>query len=153
MNYWLMKSEPKEFSIDDLRRKKRSFWDGIRNYQVRNMLRDDFKMGDRALFYHSNLGEYIGVVGVMEVVKEAYPDHTQFEPTSKYYDAKSTIDNPRWLGVEVQFIEKLPNLVPLAALKAEKSLSELPVVKKGNRLSVVRLTKAQFEMIVKMSKK
>lgn len=151
MKYWLMKSEPKEFSIDMLKQKKRTFWDGIRNYQVRNMLRDDFKKGDKALFYHSNAGVETGVVGVMEIAGEAYPDHTQFDQESKYYDPKSTQENPRWLGVDVQFVEKLPCLVTLAGLKEEKSLSGLPLVKKGNRLSIMPLTKAQFEKIVKMS--
>lgn len=153
MNYWLMKSEPSEFSIDDLTRRKRAFWDGIRNYQVRNMLRDDFKKGDVALFYHSNAGSEIGVIGVMEVVSEAYPDPTQFDPKSKYYDAKSTKENLRWLGVDVQFIEKLPRLVTLAELKAERSLAQLPLVRKGNRLSVMQITKKQFEKIIRMSKK
>ncbi len=152
MKYWLMKSEPEEFSIEDLRRKRRAFWDGIRNYQVRNMLRDDFKKGDRALFYHSNAGAEIGVVGVMEVVKEAYADSTQFESKSKYFDAKSTKESPRWLGVDVEFLEKLPRLVTLAELKGEESLAELPLVKKGNRLSVMQITKGQFEKIIKMSK-
>jgi predicted RNA-binding protein with PUA-like domain len=153
MKYWLMKSEPEEFSIDDLRQKRRAFWDGIRNYQVRNMLRDDFKKGDVALLYHSSAGAETGVVGVMEVVSDAYFDPTQFDSKSKYYDEKSTKQNPRWFGVEVQFIEKLPRLVSLTELRREKSLVESPLVKKGNRLSVIEITKGPFERIVMMSKK
>jgi len=153
MQYWVMKSEPGEFSLLDLKGKRRAFWDGIRNYQVRNMLRDEMRVGDRALFYHSNAGAETGVVGVMEVVKNAYPDATQFDKKSKYYDAKSDYSNPRWLGVEVEFIHELPRLVSLAELKGELAFQELPLIKKGNRLSIIKLTKVQFEKIVKLANK
>lgn len=147
-----MKSEPSECSIDDLAYKRRIFWDGIRNYQVRNLLRDDFSVGDRALFYHSNAGVETGVVGVMEVASKAYSDQTQFNPNSKYFDPRSSAESPRWLGVDVIFVQKFPRLVTLTELKNEQSLIGLPLVKRGNRLSVMSLSKIQFETICKMSK-
>lgn len=153
MQYWLMKSEPGEFSLADLQRKQRAFWDGIRNYQVRNMLRDDMMVGDRALFYHSNAGAETGVVGVMEVVEEATPDPAQFDPASKYYDAASTRELPRWLGVWVEFREVLPRVVGLAELKNCKSFFGSPLVQKGNRLSVMQLSKAQFEKVILLARK
>lgn len=152
MQYWLMKSEPSEFSIDDLKRKKRSLWDGIRNYQVRNMLRDEMEVGDQAFFYHSNAGGETGIVGVMKIAKKAYPDPTQFDQESKYYDLKSDPNQPRWLGVDVQFVEKLPCLISLTELKKEEKLSTLPLVKRGNRLSVMKLTEHEFAFILNMAK-
>jgi predicted RNA-binding protein with PUA-like domain len=152
MKYWLMKSEPTDYSIDDLKRDRREPWDGIRNYQVRNMLRDDMKKGDLALFYHSNAAE-IGVVGVIEIVKAAYPDPTQFDPSSAHPDPKSDPANPRWLCVDVKFKRKLPRLVTLAELKIQKSLADLPVVKKGNRLSIMPIKKVHFDRIIKLAEK
>jgi predicted RNA-binding protein with PUA-like domain len=153
MKYWLMKSEPSVFSITDLENKGQAFWDGIRNYQVRNMLRDDMRVGDQALFYHSSAGSETGVVGVMEVVSAAYPDPAQFDKKSKYYYERSDKCNPRWLGVEVKFIEKLSRLVTLAELKREMSFADLPLVQKGNRLSVMPLSKAQFQRMLRIAKK
>lgn len=150
MNYWVMKSEPNEYSITDLERDRVQFWDGIRNYQVRNMLRDEFKKGDLALFYHSNAGQETGVVGVMEVVGEAKPDPAQFDVESKYFDPKSAVDNPRWVGVDVRFQRQLTRLVSLAELKLDAKLVDLPLVRKGNRLSVMRLRKEQFVHIVQL---
>lgn len=144
--YWIMKSEPEEFSIDDLKKKDVSIWDGIRNYQVRNMIRDVMKVGDRAFFYHSNSKE-IGIVGEMEVVKSAYPDPTQFSAKSKYFDKGSKEDNPRWLSVDVQFVEKFPRLLTLAEIKLNPVFENLPLVKKGNRLSIMPITKDHYVQI------
>ena len=150
-NYWIMKSEPDEFSIDDLKKMNVSIWDGIRNYQVRNMMRDVMKVGDRAFFYHSNSKE-IGIVGQMEVVKSAYPDPTQFKDTSKYFDKGSKKDNPRWLSVDVQFIEKFPRTLTLAEIKLNPIFDTLPLVKKGNRLSIMPITKDHYFQIKKALK-
>ena len=147
-----MKSEPSEFSIDDLKRVGVEPWDGIRNYQVRNMLRDDFVAGDMALFYHSNCAE-IGVVGEMEVVSEAYPDPTQFDPKSDHYDPKAKPDDPRWLLVDVQFTKKYPRVVTLAELKADSRFSDMSLVQKGNRLSVMPITKQHYQVITKLAQK
>ena len=145
-NYWIMKSEPDEFSIDDLAKKGTSIWDGIRNYQVRNMLRDVMKVGDKALFYHSSTKE-IGIVGEMEVVTGAYPDPTQFNTKSKYFDKGSKVNNPRWLSVDVQFIEKFHHILTLAEIKVNPEFDTLPLVKKGNRLSIMPITKAHYNLI------
>jgi len=148
MNFWLMKSEPDGYSIDDLKRDKTEPWDGIRNYQVRNMIRDDIKKGDISLFYHSNAGKETGVVGVMKVIKNAYPDPTQFDLDSKYYDPKSSLDNPRWLCVDVRFVKKLSQTITLESLKSLEGLSDSALVKKGNRLSVIKINEEQFEEIL-----
>ncbi len=151
MRYWLMKSEPSEFSIDDLQRVGTEPWDGVRNYQVRNMFRDEFKVGDRALFYHSNCQE-IGVVGEMVVTSEAYPDPTQFDPHDTHYDPKSDPANPRWLLVEVSFVAKYPRVVTLSELRSDKRFADLALVRKGNRLSVLPLSKTHFQTIRQLSK-
>lgn len=151
MKYWLMKSEPEEFSIDDLKRIKREVWFGIRNYQVRNMLRDEMSKGDVALFYHSNAGLMTGVVGIMEIVKEAYPDPTQFDENNKYFDFKSNPDNPRWLCVDVKFINKLPHLLTLQEIKLNRAFSNMPLVRKGNRLSVMPIKKKHFDKIIRLA--
>jgi len=150
-NYWIMKSEPDEFSIDDLKRKDVSIWDGIRNYQVRNMIRDVMRVGDRAFFYHSSSKE-IGIVGEMEIVKSAYPDPTQFNDKSKYFDKGSKKDDPRWLSVDVRFIEKFPRTLTLAEIKADPKFSTLPLVKKGNRLSIMPISKTHYDLIKKAIK-
>ncbi len=147
-----MKSEPSEFSIDDLEFVQVEPWDGVRNYQVRNMFRDNFFFFFKALFYHSNT-KHIGVVGEMEVVKEAYPDQTQFDARSSHYDPKSDKNDPRWLLVDVQFVSKFPRVVTLDELKADKKFATLPIVRKGNRLSVVEITKKQYEAIVMLANK
>jgi len=149
--YWIMKSEPSEFSIDDLEKAGESFWDGVRNYQVRNMFRDIMKEGDRALFYHSNTKE-IGIVGEMEISQTAIIDLTQFDSKSKYYDGKSSKDNPRWIGPCVRFIKKFKKIVSLDKLKTDKTFSDLPFIKKGNRLSVIQITKEQFQKIRELSR-
>ena len=149
MKYWLMKSEPSEFSIDDLaaRPKRIEHWDGVRNYQARNMMRDEMKNGDQVLFYHSNCAEP-GVVGIAKVVREAYPDHPAFDPDDAHYDPKSDRDNPRWFMVDVQFVRKLKRTIPLTELKACDELAEMPLVRRGNRLSVMPVTKEQWGFIL-----
>ena len=154
MKYWLMKSEPDVFGIDDLARcpGKTEHWDGIRNYQVRNMMRDEMKKGDEALFYHSNCKEP-GIVGIMKVAKEAYPDFTAFEPKSKYYDPKSDPQNPRWLMVDMKLVRKFKRNITLQELKNSKSLAEMLILRRGNRLSVTPITKKQWDYILKLENK
>ncbi len=141
-----MKSEPSTFSIDDLKQKKRSIWDGVRNYQARNYMRDEMKKNDIILFYHSSC-EVPGVVGIAKVIKESHPDPTQFDKKSKYYDPKATPENPRWFLVEIEFVEKLNKAITLQELKGCKGLENLPVVKKGNRLSINPITDSEFLII------
>jgi predicted RNA-binding protein with PUA-like domain len=152
--YWLMKSEPSVFSIDDLAKepKKTAYWDGVRNYQARNFMRDEMKKGDLVLFYHSNT-EPPCVVGVCEVVKEGYPDFTAFDPESKYYDPKSSDEKPRWFMVDVKLKKKFKKPVTLAEIKKNKKLQNMRLVQKGNRLSVMPVEKKEFDEIVKMSEK
>ena len=142
MAYWLMKSEPDVYGIDDLKRDKVEPWDGIRNYQVRNMFRDQMKVGDLAFFYHSNC-KPPAVVGIMTIASEAYPDHTQFDPKSRYYDAKSDKENPRWLLVDVKYKRKLKREITLQELKENKKLEDFRLNQKGNRLSVIPVTLLQ----------
>lgn len=138
MNYWLMKSEPDVFGIDDLfaRPKKTEHWDGVRNYQARNMLRDEMQKGDQVFFYHSNCKEP-GIVGIAEIVKAGYPDFTSWDPKSKYYDPKSLPDNPRWYMVDVKFKRKFKRTISLNELKEHQQLAEMPLLRRGNRLSVM----------------
>lgn len=151
MNYWLMKSEPDAFSIDDLaaRPGKREHWDGVRNYQARNFMRDAMKKGDQVLFYHSSCAEP-GVVGVAKVVQEAYPDSTAFDPESKYFDPKSDPDNPRWFMVDIQCVRKLKRVIPLAQLKQNPQLDGMRLLARGNRLSVMPVEKEHFDAILAM---
>ena len=151
MNYWLMKSEPNAFSIDDLQEmpKQTEHWDGVRNYQARNMMRDAMKVGDRAFFYHSNC-ETPGIVGIMEVVREGYADFTAFDPKSKYFDEKSDPDKPRWFMVDVRYLRHTRRVIPLAELKEQAALKEMALVKKGNRLSIMPVTKAEWDAILKL---
>jgi len=146
-----MKSEPDVYSIDHLRSQKRrtDHWDGIRNYQARNFMRDQMKTGDLAFFYHSNCSEP-AVVGIMEIVSAAYPDHTAFDPNEKHFDAKSDPDNPRWLMVDVKFKKKLKMPITLQAIKAEKKLADMRLVQRGNRLSILPVTPSEWRHILKM---
>lgn len=146
MTYWLMKSEPDEFSIDDLAKKKIEPWSGVRNYQARNYLRE-MRAGDGVLFYHSSCAEP-GVVGVAEVAAEAHPDPTQFNPHSDYFDAKSTRAAPRWSLVDVKFKRKLKRVIALAELKDRKELQGLALIRPGNRLSVLPVSKTQWDFIL-----
>lgn len=148
--YWLMKSEPEEYSIDDLKRDKRAPWFGVRGYQARNSMRDEMRIGDEVLFYHSSCPEP-GVAGLARVASQAYPDATQFEKKSPYYDPKATRDNPRWMLVDVKFVKKFRQLVSLAQLRKEKSLSELIILRPGNRLSITPVTEKEFETIVDLA--
>lgn len=154
IKYWLMKNEPEDYSIDDLMAApdQTATWDGVRNYQVRNFMRDEMNPGDMAFFYHSNCA-VPGIVGTMEIISKAYPDHTAFDPSEKYYDPKSDPENPRWLMVDVQFRRKLENMVTLADLRAEKTLVEMRVLQRGNRLSVTPVTLAQWNRILEMANK
>ncbi|WP_319406098.1 EVE domain-containing protein [uncultured Desulfosarcina sp.] len=149
MNYWLMKSEPSVFSIDDLKKMpdRTEHWDGVRNYQARNMMRDQMKVGDRAFFYHSNC-HVPGIVGLMEVVREGYPDHTAFDPNNKYFDDKSNPDKPRWFMVDVKYIRHTKRVIPLAELKAPAALENMPLVRKGNRLSLMPVSETEWHYIL-----
>ena len=146
-----MKCEPSEFSIDDLERAGEYFWDGVRNYQVRNMFRDQMQVEDKAIFYHSSTKE-VGAVGEMKISKNATPDPTQFNAKSKYFDEKSTKENPRWLGPTVSFVKKFRKLVSLTEIKNDPIFSDLALIKKGNRLSVIELSKKQYDRLVKLGK-
>ena len=148
MNYWLMKSEPDEFSIDDLARKKTEPWSGVRNYQARNFLREMRKC-DGVLFYHSSCDEP-GVVGIAEVATAAHPDPTQFDPKSDYFDAKSARDEPRWSLVDVKFKRKLKRVIALNELKNREELNGLALIRPGNRLSVLPVSKAQWDFILEL---
>ena len=149
MAYWLMKSEPDAYSIDDMQKDGRDMWDGIRNYQARNTMRDDMKIGDEIFFYHSNCKEP-GIVGITRVASKPYPDPTQFDKKSKYYDAKSKRENPTWILVDVEFVRKLSRSISLAELKAEKSLSDMVLTRKGNRLSVMPVSDKHWKRILKL---
>ncbi len=149
MSYWLMKSEPDAYSIDDLERDGRDMWDGIRNYQARNMMRDDMKIGDEVFFYHSNCKEP-GVVGIAKVVSEPYPDPTQFDRTSRYFDPKSDKDNPRWCLVDVEFVRKMKRNVTLTEIKAQKTLEDMILTRKGNRLSIMPVSKKHWNKILSL---
>ena len=152
MSYWLFKSEPDAFSIDDLKAMKgrRDHWDGIRNYQARNLMRDEMKKGDLGFFYHSSC-KVPGVVGVVEVVKEAYPDHTAHNPKEKYYDPKSSEENPRWFMVDVKFKQKFKEIISLESLRQVNALSDMVLLRKGSRLSIQPVSKKEWNAILKMS--
>ena len=149
MKYWLMKSEPEEFSIDDLKNRpdKTEPWDGVRNYQARNMLRDEMKSGDLAFFYHSNCDEP-GIVGIMTISREGYPDPTAFNPNEKHYDPKSDPDRPTWYLVDVKFRKKFKRPITLAELRDKKPLQKMKLLQKGNRLSVMPVTKKEWDYIL-----
>ena len=149
MNYWLMKSEPDVFGIDHLKAmpRKTEHWDGVRNYQARNMMRDDMKKGDLVFFYHSNT-DVPGIVSIAEVVKEGYPDFTAWDKNSNYYDPKSSPENPRWLMVDIRYKRKTKRVISLAELKADPILEEMPLVRKGNRLSVMPVSKEHWDYIL-----
>lgn len=149
MEYWLFKTEPDAFSIDDLANmpNQTEHWDGIRNYQARNFLRDQIKNGDQVFIYHSSCKD-VGIVGLAEVVKEGYPDHTQFDPEAKYYDPKSPQDNPRWYMVDIKFKQKFDQLLSLKAIKQMPNISEIGLVKKGGRLSVMPVLESEFELLL-----
>jgi predicted RNA-binding protein with PUA-like domain len=153
MKYWLMKSEPQVFSINDLEKSNNqtTFWDGVRNYQARNFIRDEMKVGDKLIFYHSN-SEPPAAVGICEIVKEAYPDFTAFDSDNTHFDPKSKIDSPTWFMVDVKLIKKFSNTVSLELMRNNKKLVNMQLLKRGNRLSVMPITKSEFDEIVKLGK-
>jgi predicted RNA-binding protein with PUA-like domain len=153
MNYWLLKSEPDAFSLNDLqsRPNQTEHWDGVRNYQVRNMLRDDIKKGDQAFFYHSSC-KVPAIVGVVDIVSDGYPDHTAFDAHSKYFDAKSTPESPRWYMVDVAFHRTLKREIPLSELKQQAFLldSDFALTRKGSRLSIMPVSVDQWRYILSL---
>lgn len=146
--YWLMKSEPGCFGIDDLIKApdKTWYWDGVRNYQARNFMRNEMSIGDGVLFYHSNCNPP-GIVGLAEVVSNAYPDHTAWDPDNKHYDPKSPPDNPRWFMVDIKFREKFASMISLSELKQYPELSNMLVLRKGNRLSITPVTETEWQFV------
>lgn len=152
MRYWLMKSEPDVFSIDDLKTKGESLWDGVRNYQARNFMMNDMKPGDKVLFYHSS-AEPPGVAGIAKIAGPAEPDPSQFDKKSEYHDPKATKAKPIWYCVKVGFVEKFPRLVPLDELRATKELKDMLVLKKGQRLSIQPVTAKEFECVNKLARR
>ncbi len=151
-SYWLMKSEPDVFSIEDLKAKKREVWDGVRNYQARNFMRDDMKVGDYVLFYHSN-AKPPGAAGVAKISKTKVVDPTQFDKKSEYYDPKSNPDDPRWICVEVEFSEMFNEVVALSELRDQKKLKDMLLLKRGQRLSIQPLKKLEFDTVCKLADK
>ena len=151
MRFWLMKSEPNEFSIDDLVRARGQTtpWVGVRNYQARNFMRDEMHIGDRAFFYHSSCPDP-GIAGIVEVSKLAYPDATQFDAKSAYYDAKSRRDAPRWVHVDVKLVKKT-RLVTLPMLRAARGLEDMVTLRRGNRLSITPVTPAEWKVVEKLA--
>jgi len=149
--YWLMKSEPDVFSIDDLEKMGTTHWEGVRNYQARNFMRDQMNIGDQVLFYHSRCKPPC-IAGIGEICRKAYPDFTAWDPKSTYYDRRSTKENPVWMMVDVQFVEKLKEPISLPILRSDSALNGLLVIKKGQRLSILPVTAAHFQHILKMAK-
>ncbi|WP_250624844.1 EVE domain-containing protein [Pinirhizobacter soli] len=147
MNYWLMKSEPDTFSIDDLKRKGKEAWDGVRNYQARNFMRDGMRVGDKVFFYHSNCA-VPGIAGIASVATSAYPDPSQFDPKSHYFDAGAKREDPRWMLVDVKFVRKLKRVITLEELKGLDELADMALVRKGNRLSVMPVSKPHWDYIL-----
>jgi len=149
--YWLLKSEPASYSIDDMARDRVTAWSGVRNYQARNLMRDQMRAGDQAFFYHSNC-EQPGIVGVVEVCTPAHPDETQFDRRSKYYDAAARRDAPRWLNVDVKFLKKT-RLIPLEELRAHEALARMRILRRGNRLSITPVDPAEWNFIMKFAER
>lgn len=152
MKYWLMKTEPDTYSIEDLAREKNktTCWEGVRNYQARNLMRDDFKKGDRVLFYHSR-GKAPAVVGTAKIAKAAYPDHFAWDSTSKYYDPKGDPENPRWFMVDVKLDKVFDQPVTLSQMRSEPQLEQMELLRKGSRLSVQPVAESEFEVVLKMA--
>lgn len=148
--YWLLKSEPNCYSIDDFARDKVTFWDGVRNYQARNMLRDEMRLGDRAFFYHSST-DPLAIVGIAEIVREGYPDHTQFEPAADHYDADSPKGDPRWFMVDVKLVERLKQPVTREQMLADSRLSKMVLLQRGSRLSVQPVTEREWEVVCELA--
>lgn len=149
MAYWLMKSEPSAYSITDLERDRQTYWDGVRNYQARNHMRS-MQLGDEAFFYHSNCSTP-GIAGVVKIVKTAYPDHTAFDPNDIHYDPKSRPDCPRWEMVDVRFVFAFKKILSLTQLRAEPSLGEMLILRRGNRLSITPVTIEEWLTIMRLA--
>jgi predicted RNA-binding protein with PUA-like domain len=153
MKRWLMKSEPNEFSIDDLRAApgRKTFWDGVRNYQARNFMRDQMRLGDLVFFYHSNCPEP-GITGIAKVSREAYPDHTAFDPEDKHYDPKSNLEDPRWHMVDISYQRKLKRVIPLNELRkySDRQLRNLALLRRGNRLSITPVGTKEWDFILSL---
>lgn len=151
--YWLVKTEPGDFSFDDLWASDRrtTHWDGVRNFQARNFLRDEIKKGDLVFFYHSNCPEP-GIVGIAEIVKSGYPDHTQFDRKHPHFDAKADAANPTWYMVDLRGVEKFPRTIPLAELRANPELEGMPLLQKGSRLSVQKVGALEWNAVLKSAK-
>lgn len=149
MRYWLMKNEPTCYSLDDLKRDGSYVWDGVRNYQARNLMKE-MKVGDRVLYYYSNANP-TGIAGVAEIIKAPYPDPSQFKSASEYFDPKATIENPRWTAVDVGFVEKFEEVISLHELKNDPFFDDMIVTKKGVRLSVQPVSEKHFKRVIKMS--
>ena len=147
VTYWLMKSEPNEYSIDDLERDRKESWDGIRNYQTRNMIRDDMEVGDQAFFYHSSC-KVPSIVGIMKIASDAHPDPTQFDPNSNHFDEKSKVEDSRRLLIDVAFERKLKRPITLQELKEHAGLSDFRLNQRGNRLSILPLSKEHRDLIL-----
>jgi predicted RNA-binding protein with PUA-like domain len=147
--YWLMKTEPTVFSIKDLEKRGTEHWDGVRNYQARNFMRDQMKEGDLVLIYHSGSAP-VGVAGIARVVREGYPDHTAWDPQSGHFDAKSSPEKPVWYMVDVEFVEEFPRVLSLAALKDNPALEGMLITRRGMRLSVQPVSKEHFEEVIRM---
>ena len=149
MAYWLMKSEPSAFSIEDLMAspKQTTHWDGVRNYQARNFMRDQMRIGDGVLFYHSNCKD-VGIVGTAEVVSDSYPDHTAFDVSDPHYDPKSDPEKPRWMMVDVQFRQRFDSTISLQALREQPELADMLILRKGNRLSITPVSEEHWHAIL-----
>lgn len=146
LKFWLMKSEPDVFSIDDLKKNKTTLWEGVRNYQARNFMMNDMQVGDAVLFYHSS-SDPSGVAGVAVISKAAIPDPTQFDKKSEYFEPKATKDKPIWFCTEVKFVTKFANFIPLEQIKKDKKLAGMMVIQKGSRLSIQPVEQKDFEYI------
>lgn len=151
-NHWLMKCEPDVYSIDDLKRDGKTHWEGVRNYQARNFMRDKMQVGDWVFFYHSN-AEPSGIAGLAKVCKAGYPDFTALDPKSKYFDEAATPNDPRWTMVDIQFVQKFPRLITLADLRGHKALAKMLVLQKGSRLSVQPVTPEEFKSVKLLAEK
>jgi predicted RNA-binding protein with PUA-like domain len=151
MNYWLMKTEPSAFSLDDLKRcpKCTEHWDGVRNYQARNFLRDGMQKGDLAFFYHSSCAEP-GIAGIVEIARSAYPDHTAWNPDSGHFDPKSSPANPIWYMVDVRFVRRFEPLISLQRLRRQPALRGMQLLRRGNRLSIMPVAKREWAAILKL---
>lgn len=152
MKHWLMKCEPSAYTIDDLERDGSTSWEGVRNFQARNFMRDEMKVGDKVLFYASN-ADPSGVTGIAEIVRDAYADKFATQKGHMYFDEKATKENPIWYMVDIGFVEKFAQIVPLETLKATPGLEEMMVTRKGSRLSIQPVTKSEFDIVVKLGRK